>query len=150
MRRTVLAALAAALAATVLLMPSPAQAVTATTYQHQAFVTSNHQRAVHGRHHLKQGRCLHRYAVRQAQRMANQHRIFHQRLRPVLRACGLELVGENVASGFPNGRAVVNQGWMKSAPHRRNLLDKRFRVLSIGARKGSDGVWYASQLLGRH
>lgn len=81
--------------------------------------------------------------------MAAQHRAFHQDVVRVLRACGLRRVGENVAAGFPTGRAVVRRGWMRSPEHRATLLDRRYRLLAVGARRGSDGRWYASQLVGR-
>jgi uncharacterized protein YkwD len=58
-------------------------------------------------------------------------------------------VGENVAYGYPNGRSVVNDGWMRSPGHRANILNPDFRLMGIGARKGHDGRWYVAQVLGR-
>ena len=52
--------------------------------------------------------------------MAKQERMFHQDLQVVLSKCDLHKAGENVAYGFDLGGAVVNVGWMKSPPHRRN------------------------------
>ncbi len=45
--------------------------------------------------------------------MAAQRRMYHQDLEPILRRCGMSMVGENVAYGFTSGRAVV-RGWMDS------------------------------------
>ncbi len=81
--------------------------------------------------------------------MARQDRMFHQDLRPILRQCGLSTVGENVAYGYRSGRSVVNDGWMHSEGHRRNILNRDFRLMGIGARKSDDGTWYAAQVFGR-
>ena len=80
--------------------------------------------------------------------MAVQERMFHQDLGPVLRRCGLSYVGENVAYGYSSGRSVV-AAWMHSEGHRRNILDRQFRLLGIGARQSDDGTWYAAQVFGR-
>jgi len=144
------AALLAGLATILLLGLAPAQAATPqATYQHQARVATNQQRADHHRVRLARQDCVQRYAVRQARRMAAQERMFHQDLGRVLRECHLSRAGENVAYGYPTGRSVVNQGWMHSAGHRANILDRRFRLLGVGARKGDDGRWYAAQVFGR-
>jgi uncharacterized protein YkwD len=81
--------------------------------------------------------------------MAQQEQMLHQDLGPVMEACGLRTAGENVAEGYPNGRSVVNDGWMGSEGHRANILNPDFRLLGIGARKGHDGRWYAAQVFGR-
>jgi uncharacterized protein YkwD len=118
-------------------------------YQAQAFAATNRHRSTHDRPALRKQDCVQRFAVRQARRMARQERMYHQDLSPILRRCGLSRVGENVAYGYPSGRAVVNQGWMHSAGHRRNILDRRFRLLGLGARQSDDGTWYAAQVFGR-
>lgn len=157
MHRRILAALAAAVL-TVLasgpLTPAPATAAPtggdgAAAYGRQAFRATDHQRATHDRTALRHQRCLHRFAKRQAARMAEQERMFHQRLAPVLRRCHLSYVGENVAEGYPSGRTVVNRGWMRSPGHRANILDRRFKRMEVVARRGEDGRWYASQVFGR-
>jgi len=141
---TVLAALA------LVAVPGQAEALTPHRYSAEAFHSTNVHRVAHHERRLKYGPCLKRYANYQARRMARQHRMFHQALRPILRACHLTVVGENVAFGYKNGWRVVNQGWMHSPEHRRNILDKRFGRLAIGAARDSRGVWYVSQVLGRH
>jgi uncharacterized protein YkwD len=119
-------------------------------YQAGIFSASNTARHRHERSTFHHQTCVQRYAVRQARRMASQERMFHQDLRRVLRDCHLRKAGENVAYGYPNGRSVVDDGWMRSPEHRRNLLDAGFRLLGSGARLGADGVWYAVQVFGRH
>jgi uncharacterized protein YkwD len=80
--------------------------------------------------------------------MADQERMYHQDLGPILRQCGLSMVGENVAYGYSDGRSVVDDGWMQSEGHRENILNPRFRVIGVGARKSEDGTWYAAQVFG--
>ena len=146
--RTTLVAVVAA-AATALTLAPPAQAATAASYSAAAFRATNHQRAQHDRVRLRHQPCLQRFARKQAVRMANQERMFHQDLGPMMSACHLRMAGENVAYGYPSGRAVVNQGWMHSAGHRANILERRYRLLAVAAREGDDGSWYVSQVFGR-
>lgn len=137
-------------AATLLLVVTPAVAATPSqTYASKIVAATNTVRSDHDRPKLEVNRCVKRFAVRQAQRMANQERMFHQKLGPVLRECGLTKAGENVAYGFPTGLAVVFQGWLLSPSHLANILDREFRLLGAGARKSDSGVWYAAQVFGR-
>lgn len=139
------------LAATMLLLAvNPAVAATPSqTYASKIVAATNAVRSNHDRPKLEVNRCVKRFAVRQAKRMADQERIFHQKLGPVLRECGLTKAGENVAYGFPTGLAVVFQGWLLSPSHLANILDRDFRLLGAGARKSDNGVWYAAQVFGR-
>ena len=149
LRHTVLTA-AATTSMAVTLSVVPAQAAgPIATYQHQAFVVTNRQRADHDRVRLRNQDCVQRHAVRQARRMARQERMFHQNLGPILRRCHLSWAGENVAYGYPTGRSVVIDGWMRSPGHRANILNRHYRVMGIGARR-ADGRWYVSQVFGRH
>jgi len=152
-------ALAAAVAAAVLsTVGSPAptgaapvsseRASAATTYQRTAFRATNNRREQHHRKVLTRGDCVQKYAVRNARRMARREVMEHQNLGPIARDCHLGLVGENIAEGYPSGRAVV-RGWMHSPPHRANLLKRRYRLLGLAARKGDNGRWYAAQVFGR-
>jgi uncharacterized protein YkwD len=122
----------------------------AVAYARTALRATNKVRLSHSRATFSRSTCLARKAWWQARRMADQRRIFHQDLGPLLRACGLDMAGENVADGYANGNAVVYQGWMKSPPHRANILERRFRLIAVGAVRGSDGRWYVSQVFGRH
>lgn len=130
-------------------VPAHAQAPTPEgTYQMQILQATNKQRVKHDRAKFKRQKCVQKYAVRQASRMARQERLYHQDLGPILRNCRLTSVGENVAYGYPNGRTVVNKGWMRSEGHRRNILNGDFRLLGTGARQSDDGTWYAAQVFG--
>jgi uncharacterized protein YkwD len=138
-----------ALTLAVTLLGPPAQAVTPEEYGRAAVRATNAVRASHDLHRLHLDACLQRAADRQARRMAAQRRMFHQDIEATLRACHLRSVGENVAVGFRSGRGVVRNGWMKSPPHRANILRRSNRLVAVAARKGGDGRWYASQVLGR-
>jgi len=116
------------------------------------------QREDDGLGKLRANDCLDRAAIRQAKRMAERQQLFHQDLRKLLRSCGLSKLlrscglsraGENVADGYDNGKAVVLEGWMESAGHRANILDRSYRLMGIGAHQSDDGVWYAAQVFGR-
>lgn len=138
-------------AALVVIIPpaAPVQAKASIDYANAAFSTTNNKRDAHELRDFRQGRCLQHFANRQARRMANQQRVFHQNLMKVLEECGLRRAAENVASGFDTGRSVVVDGWMKSPGHRANILDRRLRKMAVAARKGDNGVWYAAQVFGR-
>lgn len=133
---------------------TPAQAVGATkasrTYGATAEKATNAQRVKHGRVKLKPNACLATYAAKHAKKLAKAGGgINHQSLEPILRACKLSMVGENVAVGYGSGKKVVTQGWMKSPGHRRNILEKRFNRGEVVARTSAQGRWYAVQLFGR-
>lgn len=155
LRSIVARALATTLAATLLavglgLTATPAQAASpASKYGTAAEKATNKQRVKHDRVKLKGNKCLKRQAKSHARKMARKRDIWHQDLGKVLRKCNMRMVGENVAVGYRSGRSVVNQGWMKSPGHRRNILTKQYRRSEVAAVKGSDGRWYAVQLFGR-
>jgi len=121
----------------------------AQEYGRDAFVATNSVRANRDRSRLAHHDCLHRYAKRQARKMAERQEIWHQDMQRILRDCHLDYVGENVAAGFRTGRSVVRDGWMRSEGHRENVLDGGFRRVEVVARKGGDGRWYAAQVFGR-
>jgi uncharacterized protein YkwD len=118
-------------------------------YEAQAFGATNANRTHNGLKALRPDDCLQHAAVRQAKLMAQREEIFHQDLNRVLRDCKLNTAGENVAYGFPTGRSVVDDGWMKSEGHRANILNSSFTLMGVGARQGHDGSWYVSQVFGR-
>ncbi|QIX25974.1 CAP domain-containing protein [Nocardioides sp. JQ2195] len=118
------------------------------TYKNQAVRATNRHRADEDRKRLRSQDCLKRMARNHARRMASQRRMFHQDLGRVMSECHLTMVGENVAYGYPSGRSVVNRGWMHSDGHRANILQRRYRLIGVAARKG-DGRWYVAQVFGR-
>ncbi len=152
--RTIPAALLLALLATLLpAATSQAQVEegitqTVAKYQRQARAVTNNRREAHDLAKLRAGECVQRFARRQARRMANQDRMFHQDLGPVMNRCHLTGAGENVAYGYPTGRKVV-QAWMRSAGHRANILEPSFRILGMAMRRSGNGTPYAAQVFGR-
>ena len=129
--------------------PAEAGRTPAGRYANQAHKATNNARASQDMKALRKNDCLKRFAVRQAKRMANQNTMYHQDLGPIMDACKLNTAGENVAYGYPTGRSVVWDGWMHSEGHRANILSSSYRIMGIGARKGSDGRWYVAQVFGR-
>ena len=119
------------------------------TYAQQAFAATNAKRAQHGLPALRKSKCLRRAAVRQATLMAQREQMFHQDLGAVLKDCHLTAAGENLAAGYPSGTSAVTNGWMTSDGHRANILNRSFRIMGIGARKGHNGKWYVAQVFGR-
>lgn len=151
-RHATLRLLSVVLIAALALTASPAPAaVSAPTagekkYQNKVFRIVNNVRANHDKVELRKKRCLQRFANRHAERMANQQRLFHQRLGPIMRKCGLRAAAENVAYHSGRPRAVV-RAWMSSAPHRKNILGP-YRITGVAARKAG-GVWWVVQVFGR-
>lgn len=57
-------------------------------------------------------------------------------------------IGENIAynRGFENPAEFALSGWLKSAPHRQNLLNDRWRETGIGVALADDGTYYFTQV----
>lgn len=138
-----------ALTATLVGTPGAAHAGPAAEYAEQAVKATNAAREANDRRPLKVNECLRGFAVKQARAMAAAEEIYHQDLGAIMDACGLMTAGENVAYGYPTGKAVVNQGWMRSEGHRANILSRSFRLVAVAARRDDDGTWYAAQVFGR-
>jgi len=145
-------ALAAGLLGATALLAAPlsqvAHASPSGTYETSVHNNTNMQRAKYDRVTLKGARCLDTFAERQAKRMADQQRMYHQDLRPILKTCNMSMVGENVAYGYSNGKAAVT-AWMKSPKHRANILNSKYRLVAVGAYQDEDGRWYVAQVFGR-
>jgi uncharacterized protein YkwD len=138
---------ATVLGASLGLVPAQAAPSPDERYAGVAFKATNERRADRDLRRLRETACLDRMAERWARHMARTGRMVHQDLGPVLDRCGLSMVGENIARGYPTGRAVV-RGWMGSPPHRANILRPQYRLMGIGAARGH-GQWWSSQLFGR-
>lgn len=143
-------ALALAVLAPTSVAPVQADARANITYAHAAAAATDKARTAHDLSTLSHSDCLAHLAWAQAHRMAAQRRVFHQDMGVVLRTCDLGYAGENVAYGFRTGTSVVDDGWMKSPPHRANILSRHYRQMVIGAVRADDGRWYVSQVFGRH
>ncbi len=102
------------------------------TYENSAIAHTNAERAQRDRVKLKKSKCLDRFAEKQARAMAAETTMYHQPMDPILEKCHLSQVGENVAFGYPSGKAVV-KAWMHSPGHKKNLLNSRHRLIGLGA-----------------
>ena len=138
-----------AVTATLVGTPGVAHAGPAAEYAEQAVRATNEAREANDRKPLKVDECLRDFARKQAQAMANAEEMYHQELGPIMETCNLVSVGENVAYGYPTGRSVVNQGWMRSEGHRANILNRGFKLVAVAARRDDQGRWYAAQVFGR-
>ncbi len=118
----------------------------ALAYERASHVVTNNKRVYYDRAPLVRSVCLNRMARAQALRMARRREIFHQNLGNVQRECRMGWVGENVAFGYPTGRAAVD-AWMRSPGHRENILRRQFRQEGLGA-VSVGGVWYVAQVFG--
>ncbi len=143
-----LAATSLALLVGPLVEPATAAASVSARYENSAIAHTNAERAHRDRVKLKKSKCLDRFAEKQARAMAASNAMYHQSMKPILDSCHLSQVGENVAFGYPSGKAVV-KAWMHSPDHKRNLLNSRHRLIGLGAYQDSEGYWYVSQVLGR-
>lgn len=151
-RRRAIVALLVTAAALTGLAPGPSGAVVASpesTYAAAAVRATNNARAENDRRALRVSDCLRGFAVRQAAAMAESGSMYHQDLGPVLDGCRLSTAGENVAYGYPSGRAVVRRGWMHSEGHRANILSREYRLVAVAARRDAGGTWYVAQVFGR-
>lgn len=132
----------------VLLTPISASAATPEwTYETAVLKYTNLNRISRDLHTLKIDSCVDRYAERQARRMRDARKVYHQQLSPIMSNCGLKRAGENVAYGYSNGKGVVN-AWMHSAGHRANILRSPYRLMGVGAVRDSRGVWWVAQVFG--
>ena len=132
-----------------LLVPGAAEAGPASEYAAKAVAATNTAREANDRKSFKVDECLRGFAVKQARKMAAAGEIFHQDLGAIMTECGLVTTGENVAYGYPTGRKVVNQGWMRSDGHRANILNPDFKLVAVAARRDEGGTWFVAQVFGR-
>ena len=116
-------------------------------YEADVVTATNQERTSRGLTALTTQACVNQYANTHAARMASEKRMYHQELGPILSACKLNGVGENVAYGYTSGTAVT-AGWMGSTGHRQNILNPNYRLLGVGAAQDADGRWYAAQVFG--
>ncbi|MDP9821002.1 CAP domain-containing protein [Nocardioides massiliensis] len=130
------------------LTPTIAQAdLTQAQAERRTLAWHNQARANADLVRLRQAPCLKRTARVQAQRQANQQRMFHQPLRPVLKRCNLRMVGENVAQGY-RMPAGVHRAWMRSPGHRANILEPSYRMVGVARARAQNGDLYWAVVFG--
>jgi uncharacterized protein YkwD len=126
---------------------TPQPATASDRYESDVLAGTNAERTAAGLTPLTAQACVDSFAETQARKMADESRMYHQDLTPILSTCGLRMVGENVAEGFPDGKAVM-VGWMNSPGHKANILKPEYRLLGVGAVQNSQGRWYSAQVFG--
>ncbi|MBD0023759.1 CAP domain-containing protein [Gordonia pseudamarae] len=133
----------------VFVAPAPAEAAPSTTsLANSIHGLTNTERTTRNLGKVGTNACLKRYAQSHSQRQARENRMYHQQLRPILNACGVRSVGENVAYGYPTARAVM-VGWMNSPGHRANILKRGFNRLGVGVAYSTSGRPYYTQVFGQ-
>ena len=103
----------------------------------------NQQRAAHGLPALRISAKLNRSAQNWNDWMIGSGQFTHgNNFAGRISAVGYDwqTAGENIATGFPTPRAVV-QAWMASPDHCRNILDPSFRDIGTGVSPAAVGNW---------
>ncbi len=103
---------------------------------------ANEDRIRNDRPALRLARRISRYATAHSRRMAEAGVLFHStsaQLQDALRGTGWSVAGENVGMGTSLAR--VENAFMRSGPHRRNLLRRAFSHAAIGIASDGHDVW---------
>jgi len=111
------------------------------------FAAANRERALQGLPALKLDTALAREAQQHAERMAREHALSHQFPNEPDLASRLAQAGARFSSAAENiaygqSAEVIQESWMKSAPHRANLLDKDSDSIGIAVSE-RDGLLFA-------
>jgi uncharacterized protein YkwD len=149
MRRIIVGALTAVLLLTT--APAANAVVGSPTYQAQILAQTNVVRTAADKPAVKMRTCLDTYANSWAKYLATQKKTLTHRptsqLQTIMKKCGLDGIGENLAFGYSTGTAVVN-AWVKSPGHQKNQMNAGFTQIGIGAYRDSKDRYYAVALYG--
>ena len=100
----------------------------------------NHARALNGRARMSLNGSLSDYARRWSANMASRNRLYHNAsLATWLRNWSWRILGENV--GYGSSTSQVYVAFMNSAPHRANILDRRYRTMGVGVVVKNGRTW---------
>jgi uncharacterized protein YkwD len=137
-RRTALVFLLAALRVSSGIAITPAHA--GTRLRAQMVPLINDDRADKDRKALKLDLELSRYAKKHSQDMADAGELFHtDDLAAKLKGKDWSIGGENV--GMASSLVEVEDAFMASAPHRRNILNREFDHFAVGVVESDGNVW---------
>lgn len=130
-----------AIAVIALILAGEAQPASLTRTESSLLTVMNQTRTAHGVQRLRADRRLGRAARSHSSKMLRVGVFFHGAFNARIRSTGIRAprVGENLAWGIgrlARARAIVRM-WMASPTHRRNLLDGRYRLVGVGALRGS-------------
>jgi uncharacterized protein YkwD len=107
---------------------------------------TNSLRASYGIRALNEHDTLTKKAEAWAQHMAKTGVLEHSNLASGLESLNWRMLGENVGYSYPTSDTLktIHNLFVKSAPHRANLLNSRFTNMGVGVAKDSKGrVWVA-------
>jgi len=129
---------------------SSQKAVAQNNLEEDILFYTNKFRKSHGKPALEPRDIISREARQHSKNMARGkvkfgHSGFEQRTARIKDRTGfVYAAAENVAYGQLDAREVVD-GWIKSAPHRKNLLGD-YNLIGIGTAKGRNGIIYFTQV----
>lgn len=113
----------------------------------QIFELTNHDRAARGLQTLQWSDSLAAAAQKHAERMSAEGYLMHQYpgegnvgQRAAEAGAHFQAIAENIATGY--SAQQIEQEWMHSTPHRRNILDPQMNALGVGI-VARGGVLYA-------
>lgn len=108
--------------------------------RHKLIHFVNHYRVHHGVHKLRMNRDVVRIAQHHSRRMGSSRTLFHSSsMWTKLRSHNASCWGENIGMGPSVWR--VFKGWVRSSPHRANMLNRRYRHTGIGVARSHGALW---------
>ncbi|QGQ20268.1 CAP domain-containing protein [Cellulomonas sp. JZ18] len=105
---------------------------------------TNAERRAAGLGDLAVSACAAQQALQRTAVLVAQGRFEHDPLQPIVAACGVGTVGENLSLGYRTAEAAVT-GWMGSSGHRANILRTSYRQIGVGCTEGPRG-WLCAQV----
>ncbi len=123
------------------LATGPAHASAGTRHARaKVFSFVNRYRASHGMVKLREQRTVDKIAWRHSEKMAGERTLFHTGdMWTKLRSFHPATWGENVGMG-PSVWSVFSM-WKRSAPHRANMLNRKFRRAGVGVVYSHGSYW---------
>jgi uncharacterized protein YkwD len=137
--------LALALALLIVLLAqgvSAERASASTDHRRRAYMLSltNDDRAQHDKDALRLNAVLSRYATHHSRQMATKGYLFHTAdLNPKLKGLDWSIGGENVGVG--STLDGLEGAFMRSTPHRRNILRTGFDHAAVGVIRSNGSFW---------
>lgn len=129
--------------------------VALSTIKKRVIALTNQKRVSRGCGRVRNHAALGRAAQKHSKRMAAAENLSHQlpgepglRTRYRIEGYNPSWWGENIAWNQRSASAVV-RSWWRSAPHRRNILNCRYKHVGIGYALDDDGEPYWTQDFGR-
>jgi uncharacterized protein YkwD len=119
----------------------------ARVYRHRVQRLVNEARSRYGLHRVRLKPRLSLDAWRHSRRMARARSLFHSGdLASLVRRYHARYWGENLGVG-PRLRDIVRM-WMRSAPHRRNVLNPHYRRSGVGVVRSGGRYWVTMMFYG--